>query len=148
MASRKLEDCSIEFAATLAEFELQLRGAGIDFVRACTARPKDEQDKLYALGRTAPGLRVTNLKGGQSLHNDEVEGMPTANAADYYPLLHGKLASDQTDAELDLWARLGQIALACGMEWGGNFKGGLIDRPHVQMNRVQYLAWYAATQKG
>jgi peptidoglycan L-alanyl-D-glutamate endopeptidase CwlK len=148
MSSRKIEDCSVQFAATLAEFELQLQGAALPFVRACTYRSAEEQNELYAMGRTKPGMRVTNLKGGQSLHNDAIDGQPAANAADYYPLIHGKLAGDQTDVELALWTKMGQIATACGMEWGGNFKPPLIDRPHVQMNRAQYLEWCAATQKG
>ena len=28
-----------------------------------------EQDALYAKGRTTPGKKVTNAKGGQSVHN-------------------------------------------------------------------------------
>lgn len=148
MSSRKIEDCSVQFAATLAEFEEQLRGASIDFVRACTYRSSAEQDALYAQGRTKPGRWATNLRGGLSLHNDTTDGEPTANAADYYPLLNGKLCDDKTDAELALWSKLGQIAVACGMEWGGNFKGATIDRPHCQMNRAQYLEWCAATKKG
>lgn len=32
-------------------------------------RSIEEQNALYAQGRTAPGKRVTNAKGGQSAHN-------------------------------------------------------------------------------
>ena len=35
----------------------------------CGTRTYAEQDALYAKGRTAPGPKVTNAKGGYSLHN-------------------------------------------------------------------------------
>jgi peptidoglycan L-alanyl-D-glutamate endopeptidase CwlK len=41
-----------------------------------------EQDALYAMGRTAPGKIVTNVKGGYSYHN---YGM----AVDCVPSIHG-----------------------------------------------------------
>ena len=144
MSSRKIEDCSIPMQATLAEFELQLTGSGIDFVRSCTYRSSDEQNALYAQGRTAPGFVVTWAKGGQSPHNDISAGMPchqpaedgdipASNAADYYPLLHGKLCGTLTDRELALWTKMGQIGAACGLEWGGNWTARKKDMPHFQL---------------
>lgn len=35
----------------------------------CTYRSNDEQNELYALGRTKKGKIVTNAKAGQSKHN-------------------------------------------------------------------------------
>lgn len=32
-------------------------------------RTNDEQDAMYAQGRTTPGKKITNAKGGQSIHN-------------------------------------------------------------------------------
>ena len=34
-----------------------------------TLRTFEEQDELYAIGRTKAGRKVTNSRGGQSLHN-------------------------------------------------------------------------------
>ena len=51
-----------------------------------TLRTFAEQDELYAQGRTKPGKRVTNAKGGQSLHNYGV-------AIDFALLIDGKTAS-------------------------------------------------------
>ncbi len=34
-----------------------------------TLRTFEEQDELYAIGRTKPGKKVTNAKAGQSIHN-------------------------------------------------------------------------------
>jgi peptidoglycan L-alanyl-D-glutamate endopeptidase CwlK len=139
MSSRKLEDCSVPMIACLSEFEAQLTGKSIAFVRACTYRSPAEQNDLYALGRTRPGLIVTHAKAGQSLHNDEIEGLPASNAADYYPLLHGKLCSDKTDQELELWEILGETAEQCGLVWGGRWTSVKRDRPHVQLNQAAYL---------
>ena len=143
--SRKLDFLSVQMLACICEFEAQLKGAGIKFVRSCTYRDKEMQDALYAQGRTKPGVIVTWARGGQSLHNDEQDGAPAANAADYYPLLNGKLCGDKTDIELATWAKLGQLAVACGLEWGGNWTGGKRDLPHVQLNRAKYLEMHAGT---
>jgi peptidoglycan LD-endopeptidase CwlK len=148
MDSRKLEDCSVPMQACLAEFEEQMRGQNIAFVRACTYRDTATQDALFAQGRTRPGLVVTWLKGGMSLHNDMLEGKPAANAADYYPLLNGKLCGASTDVELALWAKMGQIAANCGLEWGGNWSNGKRDMPHVQLKRTLYLSTINQNYKG
>ena len=137
--TRNLDALSVAMLAHCMEFEEQMRGAGIKFVRTCTYRSADEQDALYAQGRTAPGRIITWAKGGQSRHNDTQDGHPASNAADYYPLVAGKLCGDKTDAELALWAKLGQIAVACGLEWGGNWKSGRRDLPHVQMTMGKLL---------
>lgn len=138
--SRKLDLLSVPMLACVMEFEAQLKGHGIKFVRSCTYRDNEAQDALYALGRTKPGRVVTWARGGQSLHNDTQDGQPASNAADYYPLVFGKLAGTATDDDLALWAKMGQIATACGLEWGGNWPAGKVDRPHVQLNRAAYLA--------
>lgn len=35
----------------------------------CTHRSNDEQNALFEIGRTKPGKKVTNAKGGESPHN-------------------------------------------------------------------------------
>lgn len=47
---------------------LQL-GKGVRLRFSYTFRTFEEQDKLYAQGRTTKGSKVTNAKGGQSIHN-------------------------------------------------------------------------------
>jgi len=133
MSSRKIQDCSVPLQACLMEFELQLHGKGLAFVRACTFRSYGEQEMLWAKGRTVPGRILTYAKGGQSPHNDMEGDKPAANAADYYPLLHGKLCDDKTPEELALWEQFGQIARACGLEWGGDWTARKRDKPHFQL---------------
>jgi peptidoglycan L-alanyl-D-glutamate endopeptidase CwlK len=144
MSSRKLSDLSKEMAACCAEFEAMLNGRGFNFVRTCTYRSAAEQNDLYAQGRTAPGRIVTHARGFESPHNDivwinssEVKSItdytPASNAADYYPLMQGKLLGDVTNWQLAIWEEFGQIGEACGMEWGGRWPMPKKDRPHFQL---------------
>lgn len=80
-----------------------------------------EQDALYAQGRTKPGNRVTNARGGQSNHN-------FALAIDLCPFTDGKPDWDN-NAEFN---RIGVNARAVGLEWGGDW-AHIIDKPHVQL---------------
>lgn len=80
-----------------------------------------EQDKLYAQGRTKPGGKVTNARGGFSNHNFGL-------AVDLCPFNNGK--PDWTDnAGFDA---IGRAARAVGLEWGGDWKK-LVDKPHCQL---------------
>lgn len=81
-----------------------------------------EQDRLYAQGRTAPGPKVTNARGGQSLHNFGLAGdVGVFEAGAYLPEspLYGKLG-------LLFRERLDPIG-----EWGGDWRKP--DRPHYQV---------------
>jgi len=81
-------------------------------------RSVEEQDKLYAKGRTAPGSIVTKAKGGQSNHNFGL-------AVDVVPMENGKL-----NWETKNWDLIGRIGESRGLEWGGRWK--FLDRPHFQ----------------
>ena len=82
-------------------------------------RTIEEQNALYAQGRTKPGNIVTNAKGGQSWHNRGV-------AVD--------IAFINSDGSVDFnvseaHARLGEEA---GLEWGGRWTS-FQDKPHFQL---------------
>jgi len=76
-------------------------------------RSIQEQNEIYAQGRTKPGKIVTNAKGGQSFHNFGL-------AIDIYPEIGGYNAN---------FNRLGEIAKLFGIEHGDR---GYIDLPHFQ----------------
>lgn len=108
------------------EFQAKAKLAGIDFVVTSVYRSIEEQNAIYAQGRTTPGGIVTNAKGGQSFHNWKV-------AFDIVPVIAGKAIWNDNA----LWSKLGQIGQSVGLEWGGswaNFK----DLPHFQ-----YVAGYS-----
>lgn len=90
-----------------------------------TLRTIEEQDALYAQGRTKPGNIVTKAKGGYSLHNFGV-------AFDICPIVDGKAAWNDNV----LFKKTGEIGMNVGLEWGGTWTS-FPDLPHFQ-----YLAGY------
>ena len=92
-----------------------------------TLRTIAEQNELYAQGRTKPGKRVTNAKGGQSYHN---YGLAVDVA-----LINGKgiewsMTADHDKDGLADWREVVAIFKKYGWEWGGDWK--MRDNPHFQ----------------
>ena len=100
------------------------RANGIDILITSTYRDPAEQDRLYAIGRTLPGKKVTNAKGGQSFHNYRL-------AYDVVPMRHGKPVWNTTGADLELWKKVGELGKAAGLEWAGDWKT-FKEFPHFQ----------------
>ena len=98
-----------------------------------TYRTPEDQEKLYAQGRTEPGKVVTNARPGQSLHN-------------YYPALAFDIAFKR-GAELywdiSLFRAFAAIANSHELEWGGDWQG-FKDNPHFQPPNY---TWEMARQK-
>lgn len=128
MASRNVDDLLQPVAARCRQFIRKCEDVGIDVIITSTYRSIEEQDSLYAQGRSKPGNRVTNVKGGDSFHQWRV-------AFDFAPLKHGKI--DWNDTEL--FKRCGAIAESCGLEWGGSWKN-FKDYPHCQYTKGLTLA--------
>lgn len=105
---------------------------GIDALVYCGYRSIDEQNKLYAQGRTAPGQIVTNAKGGSSYHNFKV-------AFDCGPVIGKSIAWNRED----LFRKIGAIGKRLGLEWGGDFKS-IKDLPHFQYRQGLTLADFRA----
>ena len=121
------------FAEQLRYFESRLAAAKLPFHLFMGLRTFEDQDELYAQGRTKPGRIVTNARGGDSLH---CYGL----AADF--VLDGQagkpgiqwswnIKSDlNADGQND-WLQMAEIAIACGLE-AGYFWKRFPDAPHVQ----------------
>lgn len=95
--------------------------AGISLVITQGLRTNEEQARLYAQGRTAPGKIVTHAPPGSSWHNFGL-------AFDVALLRDGKATWPN---DLALWARIGELGKAVGLEWGGDFVS-FKDRPHFE----------------
>jgi hypothetical protein len=106
-----LEQCAIE---------------GLSLLVTQGLRTANEQDALYAKGRTAPPIGskfiVTKAKGGQSYHNFglaiDIVVLDALGKADWNVAHPG-------------WARAAAIGKSLGLEWGGDWKG-FKDIPHFQ----------------
>ena len=119
---RRISALHPEVRATAAQFINRVeQELGITLRVTQGMRTFDEQNDLYAQGRTAPGDVVTNARGGQSYHNYGL-------AIDVVEIRADGSANWNTD-----WEAIGRIGEAMGMEWGGNWTS-IVDRPHFQMD--------------
>lgn len=110
--SRNLKDLLPVVATKAAAFVSACRAAGIDVLITSTYRDHESQNALYAQGRTTPGKRVTNARGGQSWHNHRC-------AFDFVPIVNGKAMWNDTRT----FKRCGVIAESLGLEWAGRWTG-------------------------
>lgn len=122
--SRNLSDLHPAVRARAEKFLAQCKSEGIDLLVTCTYRDIEAQNKLYAQGRTTKGARVTNAKGGQSIHQYRC-------ALDVVPMRNGKPVWGTTGVDGALWKRVGMIGKACGLEWAGDWKS-FKEYPHFQ----------------
>ena len=129
MASRLISDLATPVRNACIELCAQANAEGIDVLVYCTLRSLDEQAKLYASGRTAPGAIVTNAKPGHSLHNPDEHGR--AWAFDAVPMFSGKPHWNN----VELLNRMGAIGESCGLVWAGRWRGNLRERVHFQISR-------------
>lgn len=83
-------------------------------------RTYEEQNALYAQGRTAPGNKVTNARGGYSNHNFGI-------AFDIGIFEGAKYLGDSPK-----YKAVGVLGMELGLEWGGNWKT-IVDQPHYQL---------------
>ncbi|AWM13604.1 M15 family metallopeptidase [Flavobacterium sp. NRK F10] len=105
-------------------------------------RSVEEQNKLYAQGRTKAGKKVTHAKGGQSIHN-------YGFAVDICLIINGKTASWDTAKDWDNdqvsdWYECVKIFAKYGWEWGGNWKN-FKDLPHFE--KRGYNNWKTLSKK-
>ena len=119
--SRSLSDLNPKVAALCSEFINKCKAQHIDILITSTYRDTESQNALYAQGRTLPGKKVTNAKGGQSFHNWKV-------AFDFCPIVNGK----PNWSDVALYTKCGEIAESVGLEWAGRWKGKMIEMAHCQ----------------
>lgn len=100
-------------------------------------RTFEEQNELYAKGRTKPGKKVTWVTAGNSYHNYGL-------ALDVVEMVDGKPIWNNPR-----WPQIAAIGAKYGFEWGGNWKTP--DKPHFQKTfgykTSDLLAIYNAGQR-
>jgi len=141
MASRRIDDLHPDLQPLARQFLERCRERQVDVLIVCTYRSGEEQNALYAQGRTAPGPIVTNAKAGQSKHNT-FTWCPAAEAFDAVPLLHGKpIWEDPRDLDHDWtndfgWKVMGEVAEEVGLDWYGRLGAKFREAPHFQLRRA------------
>jgi peptidoglycan L-alanyl-D-glutamate endopeptidase CwlK len=133
MLHPSIEHAAIELLVKIAEINI--------FVRfTSTFRTWQEQDFLYAKGRSSTGNIVTHAKGGESFHNYRL-------ALDFCILLKdGKKASWDMVADNNLdgladWMQIVKIAKKLGFEWSGDWKGKRLSNDFSHFQMIHGLTW-------
>jgi RHS repeat-associated protein len=110
---RYISSLDVKFQEWAREHFRLLRQAGLHFIITFGYRSIDEQNKLYAIGRTTQLSRghVTDLKGGDSWHN--------------YGLAYDIVRVDENGHE-DWkdgpdYTKAGRLGEGIGLLWGGNW---------------------------
>jgi LAS superfamily LD-carboxypeptidase LdcB len=99
---------NLSLKTKLEKLKVLANKEGIDFKVICGYRSQQEQDRLYAQGRTTPGKKVTWTRN--SKHNK-------GKAFDVAMLSHGKVTWESSE-----YQRLGQLGKSIGLTWGGDWK--------------------------
>jgi len=98
-----------------------MEAVGVQIRIICGTRTYAQQDALYAQGRTKPGPKVTNARGGYSNHNFGI--------AWDIGLFQGKKYLEESP-HYQTCAHIGRIqGLDCGAFWKS-----FPDEPHYQLN--------------
>ena len=127
----RIEDLAEEFKPLAQWLVEHCAAAGVPVRVTSGRRTIQQQNMIYAQGRTAKGRIVTNAKGGSSPHNF---GM----AVDVCPIVDGKL---DWNAPRSVWNKIGAIGKSLGLTWGGDFKS-ITDLPHFE-----YRTWRTVQAK-
>lgn len=117
-----LEGTQPELQTRVADLIARAAAEGIDLCVTDGDRGDVAQLARWRQGRTTPGPIVTWARPGQSPHK-------YGAAADLAFLVNGA----PSWAESHPWLRLGELAEACGLDWGGRWPAPKTDRPHVQL---------------
>ncbi|MHC0553058.1 M15 family metallopeptidase [Salinicoccus sp. CNSTN-B1] len=104
------------------------RGINIRFTDGF--RSFEEQDRLYAQGRTTAGYIVTNAQAGESYHN---YGLAIDFALEVGHDVIWDLEYDGNGNGYSDWFEVAQIAKNLGFTWGGDWES-FKDYPHLQMD--------------
>lgn len=98
-------------------------------------RTIDEQNALYAQGRTKPGNIVTKARGGSSYHNYglaiDFAILIDKNGDGKYDELSWDIKKDNDKDGVADWLEVVKIFEAAGWEWGGKWSS-IKDYPHLQ----------------
>lgn len=116
MASRKLSDLHPDMQPKVMRFLERCNNLSIDIVILCTYRSWIEQEKIFGVGRTLPGKKITESRPGASKHNNMLDGRPASLAIDILPMRDGKPITQIKDP---IWGLLGEIGKDCGLNWLG-----------------------------
>ena len=89
-------------------------------------RTTEQQQALYAQGRTRPGAVVTKADGVVNKSNHQVKADGFGHAVDC------AFQNGEPFGEFQPWKTYGACCDAVGLIWGGSWKT-ILDRPHAEL---------------
>jgi len=121
---RNVDLCEYPFRSLALELCNEASAQGLPFKVWETYRATTTQRAYYAKGRTEPGSKITNARPGFSAHE-------WGFAVDLVLDLPGINPWDTSVSMMGYWQRLGELAKAKGLQWGGDWR--FKDYPHIQL---------------
>ena len=120
-------DVQKRFRLFLTEAQALAETKGLEYKVISGTRSWEEQERIYAQGRTTPGKIVTKAPPGHSMHNFGLAiDCGVFRGGKYLDEAEPKTASAMHKAASEL-------AKEHGIRWGGNFKS-IIDEPHFELD--------------
>ncbi|MBM7571209.1 M15 family metallopeptidase [Aquibacillus albus] len=110
---------------------------GITIIITDDIRTIEEQDAIYARGRTEPGSIVTYAEGGESYHNYGL-AIDFALLSESGEIIWDINYDGNQNGKAD-WTEVAVIAKELGFQWGGDWER-FKDYPHLQMT-FGYSIW-------
>jgi peptidoglycan L-alanyl-D-glutamate endopeptidase CwlK len=127
---KKLDGLHPELVEKVQRVLAAMAALGFPMMVTDGLRTTEQQQALFAKGRTAPGSIVTNADGVKAKSNHQMKADGFGHAVDCTFLdANGKPTWDG----MKPWAAYGACAVAVGLTWGGNWKSKLVDRPHIEL---------------
>lgn len=134
---RDITMCHPRLQELAAGWQKECKKSGIIVEIGECLRTVEEQDALYAQGRTKPGPIVTNAKGS-SYSSQHQWGI----AFDFHLRMDidgdGSVSDDAFNDSTGMFGRAAAVAKKLGLAWGGDWKS-IVDKPHL------YLADWGST---
>lgn len=127
MSSRSLDDLNPAMQKRAIVHKQLCAAKGVELLIYCTLRSNEEQDALYAIGRTKDGKIVTNARAGESAHNPDTFGK--AAAYDCCPMIAGK---PMWDTKHPAWRTVIECGEAAGLIASARWTGKLKESAHFQ----------------
>lgn len=128
---RDIKKCHPRLQEAYGNLVEKCRQRGIEIGLGECFRTVEEQDDLYAQGRTKPGNIVTNARGS-SYSSQHQWGI----AFDFYLKMDidgdGAVSDDAYNDSTKMFKKVSDIAKTVGLSWGGDWKS-IIDKPHLYL---------------
>ncbi len=115
-----------------------IKESPFDFTITEGVRTIARQQQLYAQGRTAKGIIITNVDGLKKKSNHQPKEDGFGYAVDLYPFYNASVQVQDKDViprlkAISIHIKTVAKCLGISITWGGDFKS-LYDPPHFQLN--------------